>query len=144
MATSVIAGTYTETAVQIARDCLSGYDGAYLFCEIAPFSGFESSYQLILCDEIDYTGNMDVLTLYADTFHIITISFDVDDEVHYTYFSAQMQAWEFARNGAVVYSSLEYMPHLIDGGAYYGYMQSGLIICICIFVLFDRVLRHVR
>lgn len=144
MATTVSTSTYTTTATQIARDILSGYHGQYVFCAIAPTQDYEESYNLILCDSIDTTGNYDTLILYADTFDVIGINVDTDGYYHYTYFSAQMQSWTISRNGLLIYSSLPNTPHLQDGGAYYGFAQTVLIICVCVFVLVDRVLRHVR
>lgn len=144
MSTTVSTSTYTETAVQIARDVLAGYHSSYIFFAVDPIQGYTESYELIMCDTIDSFGNYDSFTLYADTFEVVGINIDSDGYFYYTYFSAQMQSWDISRNGRLFYSSLPSTPHLQDGGAYYGFAQTVLIVCVCIFILVDRVLRHVR
>lgn len=46
-------------------------------------------------------------------------------------------------NNYLVYSSMEGMPHLIEGGTYYAYAQTAILCVICLFVLCSRIFKHV-
>lgn len=43
----------------------------------------------------------------------------------------------------LIYGSLQELPHLIEGGTYYAFAQTAIICIICLFVLVDRIFRHV-
>lgn len=144
MATSVETSTYSTTVLDVARDILSDYHGSYVFIAVSPVQNYVESYDLIMCDSIDSSGNYDSFTLYADTFHIVGINVDVDGNFYYTYFSAQMQSWVISRQGALMYSSLPYMPHLQTGEVYYSYAQTVILLAVCVFCLFARIFKHVR
>lgn len=47
-------------------------------------------------------------------------------------------------NNYVVFSSMSDTPKLIEGGTYYAFAQTALLCVICLFVLFDRIFKHVH
>ena len=139
-----ITATYTDTAVQVARDIVKGYTGEYIFFQTTPFSGYEESYELIMCDRIDMSGNYNFFECYADTFYSVVLNVDADGALKYWYIPSQANVVEISNSaGALFYSSLEYTPQLVEGGEKYGYLQT-CILCGCVlFYLVGRIFRRV-
>lgn len=47
-------------------------------------------------------------------------------------------------NNYAVFSSMSDTPKLIEGGTYYAFAQTAILCVLCLFVLFDRIFKHVH
>lgn len=130
-------GVYQSQALTLARDYISGYSGDYLFFRTA-----EDTYVLVMSKDWDY----DALT--TDSAKIITLQHIPRDYVqdipeNWLYFVQTDVSFSFQNVGSVFYGSFDGLPHLEDGGAYYGAFLSQILISAFVFVLCVRIFRSV-
>lgn len=141
---STVVGTYTDTVVQVARDILTDYTGEYILFQTVPFSGYDQSFELILCDRLDASGNFDFFEAYADTFYSVVLNVDEDGKIHYWYIPSQSAVIEISNSSrSLIYSSLPHTPQLVEGGVKYAFLQSAIMCGCIVFYFLGRIFRRV-
>lgn len=139
--TDSYTGTFSSTAVQLARDSLAGFTGDYLFIQ-----DDQNHYILLLSDDLTISGfTFTALDAQAVVIEYVPSSYPSSDPAHYTYqvYSGYGDAVYTCSSSDLCYSSVGSYPRLIEGGVYYEAFQSYLLVACCVFVLIDRIFRRV-
>lgn len=170
---SVRSGHFTADLVQLARDALNGYSGDYYFFQytdtefvllmsddmeytdgtltVNEFSAIDFVYDEQL-NTVSYSesgsvngsawgtpGGMQYNGSYNGSLYV-----PVADRTYYQWFYSSDQTLTVSNAGHyLTYGSFEGLPHLREGIENYAWMQTALIIGICVFCLADRIFRRV-